>query len=73
MAENFYNPFPIGTVVYDLELNRGVVTHVIETDIYPIKVMFNSGEKEEYKTDGRRYMFGNVMLSTKEMKVIPKL
>lgn len=66
-SRNTYNPFTMKKKVYDLELNFGTVIAIDPTDMYPIKVRFESGESESYTFEGKRYINGNQMLYTKKM------
>lgn len=55
MSENFYNPFPKGTRVYDLRHGWGSVTNVSEKDKRPVKVTFDNWLQESYHLDGRAW------------------
>lgn len=69
--QNTYE-FTTGTICFDLELNEGKVVDVNLCDLYPVKVLFKSGERESYTFSGLRYIGGNKMLYNQQMKVIPK-
>lgn len=71
--ENHYNPFTLGSTVYDVRKYTipGTVTAITRGDVYPVKVRFADGEQETYTYSGRSYSEDQVpCLYTEPMTVV---
>ena len=55
MLENTYNPYPVFTAVFDPRHGWGTVTKVIDTDVLPVKVVFQNGFVDAYDFDGKQW------------------
>lgn len=69
MAENTYNPYPVGMTVYDVELGEGKVVRVNSSNRRPIVAEFGD-VYEIYFIDGRRKPWGAKMLYTKPVQIV---
>jgi hypothetical protein len=71
MNENFYNPFPVNTAVWDLRHGLGIVTDVKPQDVYPVKVLFVNRMEEQFTLEGKAYVEDiNPMLYREQMQIV---
>lgn len=69
-SKNTYNPYTLKKRVFDLENGWGIVTQDRKKGTYPITVLFESGETQEYDYNGKRYEHGNQMLYTYKPTIV---
>mgnify|MGYP000847389288 CR=1 FL=1 len=53
------NEFKQRDKVISEDYGKGIVVHVSEFGLYPVKVMFNNGELGDYTQEGKDYIHSN--------------
>lgn len=54
-SENFYNPYPVGTPVFDLMQGKGTVIEVKPEALYPVYVQLQNGSIGCYTLEGKEH------------------